>query len=180
MRLFVAIDVPEEIKKQISELQNKLKFPEEQAKCTLSKEQHITLKFLGEVSSEKLSKIQENLRKINFKQFNAKLNTGASFANESYLRVAWFVAEPQKEFTELYNQIDQQLKFIESKEVEHFIPHITLARFKYVNDKTEILKVVKSLRLSAEWNINSFKLIESDLTPQGPVYKVIEEYKTSL
>ncbi len=177
MRLFVAIDIPEEIKKQISELQHKLKFTEEQAKCTPSKEQHITLKFLGEVLSAKLPKIQENLRKVNFKQFSAKINTGASFANESYLRVAWFVAEPQKEFLELYNQIDNQLRFIETKEVEQFIPHVTLARFKYVNDKAEILRIVKSLRLSAEWSVNSFKLIESNLTPQGPVYKVIEEYK---
>lgn len=180
MRLFVAIDIPEEIKKQISELQHKLKFTEDQAKCTPSKEQHITLKFLGEVSSAKLLKIQENLRKITFKQFTAKINTGASFANESYLRVAWFVAEPIKEFTELYNYIDQQLKFVESKEVEQFIPHVTLARFKYVNDKAEILRIVKSLRLNAEWKVDSFKLIESNLTPQGPVYKVVEEYEAGL
>ncbi|MBI5066578.1 RNA 2',3'-cyclic phosphodiesterase [Candidatus Woesearchaeota archaeon] len=179
MRLFVAIDIPEEIKKQISEVQNKLKFTEEQAKCTPSKEQHITLKFLGEVSSAKLQEVKDALKKINFRQFIAKINTSASFANELYLRVAWFVAEPQKEFNVLYAHVDQQLKFIETKEVEQFIPHVTLARFKYVNDKAEILKLVKSLRLNAEWPVNSFKLIESNLTPQGPIYKVIEEYELS-
>ncbi|MBI4918790.1 RNA 2',3'-cyclic phosphodiesterase [archaeon] len=177
MRLFVAVDLPEEARKQICELQKKLVFTSEQAKCNPSKEQHITLKFIGEVSDSQFRKIKNILSKVEFEKFSAKIETNACFANEGYLRVAWFVAEPQEKFVELFEQIDSKLRFLETKKVEQFIPHVTLARFKYVNDRKLIIETVNSLKLNAEWPVNSFKLIESNLTPQGPVYKVIEEYK---
>ncbi len=177
MRLFIAVDLSEEVRRQISELQKKLVFTSEQAKCTPSKEQHITLKFIGEVSDSQFRKIKNALKTISFQKFNAKIETNSSFANEGYLRVAWFIAEPEKEFLELYKKIDLQLRFLETKKVEQFIPHVTLARFKYVKDRNLIIETIKSLKLNAEWSVNSFKLIESNLTPQGPVYKILEEYK---
>src|SRR3989344_1201 len=132
MSVFIAIELPEKIKKNISKLQKTLEFTEQQAKCNSSKEQHITLKFLEDIVDSKLSQIIEALKNVFFNKFNANINTSASFANESYMRVAWFIVEPEKDFRDLHNQIEKQLSFIKTKKEESFIPHVTLARFKYV------------------------------------------------
>ncbi len=176
MRLFIAVELPEEVKRQISELQKTLIFTEQQAKCNSSKEQHITLKFLGEIMDSKIPKIIAALKYVSFNKFNAKIETNAGFANENYLRVAWFITEPQKEFLDLKQKIDKQLKFVKSKKEENFIPHITLARFKYVNDRNLVIEKVKSLKLKAEFIVDSFKLMKSILTPKGHVYEVIESF----
>lgn len=176
MSLFIAIELPEKIKKNISELQKILVFNKDQAKCNLSKEQHITLKFLGDVVDSELSQIIEALKSISFNKFGAKINTNASFANETYLRVAWFIVEPEKDFRDLHNQIEKQLTFIKLKKEEIFVPHVTLTRFKYVNDRNLVIEKVKLIKLKAEFTVDSFKLIKSTLTPKGHVYEVVENF----
>lgn len=178
MKLFIAIEIPENVQKQITELQKNINFTPDQAKHTFSKEPHITLKFLGEISEVNLPKIQESLKKISFQKFKAEINQNASFANEDYLRVAWFTLEPQQ-LTQLHQKIEQQLKSVRTKKnkSEIFIPHITIARFKYVKDRKLIIEQIKKLKITAEWKVSSFKLIKSTLTPKGPVYEILEEYK---
>ena len=176
MSVFIAIELPEKIKKNISKLQKTLEFTEQQAKCNSSKEQHITLKFLEDIVDSKLSQIIEALKNVFFNKFNANINTSASFANESYMRVAWFIVEPEKDFRDLHNKIEKQLSFIKTKKEEIFIPHVTLARFKYVNDRNLVIEKVKSLKLKTEFTVDSFKLIKSTLTQKGHVYEVLESF----
>jgi len=59
MRAFISLELPEEIKKEIVKIQNKL--PEFIGKKTEKQNLHLTLKFLGEVGEEELEKIKKKL-----------------------------------------------------------------------------------------------------------------------
>ncbi|MBI2142509.1 RNA 2',3'-cyclic phosphodiesterase, partial [Candidatus Woesearchaeota archaeon] len=62
MRLFIAIDLPEEAKNELLRVQGLL--PE--AKLSRTKDFHITLKFLGEVTLQKAEWVKEKLRQVKF------------------------------------------------------------------------------------------------------------------
>ena len=71
MRAFISIKFPPKILMQIKSIQEAL--PEFSGKKTELKNLHLTLKFLGEVSSEDIEKIKLRLRKINYNKFGAEI-----------------------------------------------------------------------------------------------------------
>ncbi len=177
MRTFIAIETPLEVQKQIQDTQKQINFTPEQAKITTPKDPHITLKFLGDIPETTLPQIKQALKNIHFKKFKAQIKHNASFPNENYMRVAWLTIEPQQQITQLQQEIEKQLTFIKIKKQEKFIPHITLARFKYVKDRKTVLEKIKTLKINTEWEVSSFNLIKSTLTPKGSVYEILEEYQ---
>ena len=65
IRTFISVNIPEEIKEKIKEIQEKL--PEFIGKKTESKNLHLTLKFLGEIDEEVLEKVKKRLKYIQLK-----------------------------------------------------------------------------------------------------------------
>jgi len=169
MRLFTAIELPEELDEQISGLKKKLDSGD--AKITLTKENHLTLKFLGEVEDSKADKIKEALDKIRLNSYKARLSKIGVFPNEDYIRVVWIGVKPEKETIELKKKIDSALEEFDFKDDFDFHPHITLARVKFVKNKDKFKELLHSLRVEdSEFEVKEFKLIKSELTPEGPEY----------
>ncbi|MBU4284575.1 MAG: RNA 2',3'-cyclic phosphodiesterase, partial [Nanoarchaeota archaeon] len=71
MRVFIAIEMPEEIKKILLDAQKQINT--EKAKVRPAKAFHLTLKFLGEVEEKKAEEIKSALNEISFKQFKTAL-----------------------------------------------------------------------------------------------------------
>ena len=71
-RVFIAIDIPKEARREIIKIQDSL--PEFNGKKTESENLHLTLKFLGEVDSNDVEKVKEKLRKIKVKGFEVEIN----------------------------------------------------------------------------------------------------------
>lgn len=175
MRLFIAIDIPEEIKKEIVKLQEKL--PEFKGKLTEEENLHLTLKFLGEVNENKLEEIESVLDKIKFKKFRVYLNELGFFPNENYIRIIWVDLKPTGEIIELQQKIDGELLNLFSKD-QRFQTHLTLGRVKFFKNKKEFLEKIKDINLDKlEFEINSFKLIKSELSKDGPKYIILKEFK---
>ena len=172
MRCFIAIDLENDYFK---ELQSQIK----DIKGTFPKSFHLTLKFLGEVEENKADKIKELLRKIRFEQFNIYSSNIGFFPNENYIRVVWVGLEPRDRIIELQKKIDNELLKLFPKE-KKFEPHITLARIKYIKDKGKFKELVKNIKVEKiEFKVDNFKLMKSTLTKQGPIYEVIETFKSS-
>ena len=172
MRCFIAIDLENDYFK---ELQSQIK----DIKGTFPKSFHLTLKFLGEVEENKADKIKELLRKIRFEQFNIYSSNIGFFPNENYIRVVWIGLEPRDRIIELQKKIDNELLKLFPKE-KKFEPHITLARIKYIKDKGKFKELVKNIKVEKiEFKVDNFKLMKSTLTKQGPIYEVIETFKSS-
>ncbi len=169
MRTFIAVKIPEEIKKKIIEIQNKL--PEFVGKKIEEENLHLTLKFLGEVSEEQIKIVKEKLRKIKIKKFNAKISDVGVFT-ETFVRIIWIKIENCEE---LQKEIDEVLSGLFEEE-KRFMGHLTIARVKSCKDKKKLIEEVKKLKLNEEFIINEFELMKSDLKREGPVYHVLEKY----
>lgn len=153
MRLFVSIELPDKIKKYIKKIQKKIAQPG----LRITKHPHITLKFIGDADVELVKK---QLHSIKFNSFNLNLSTIGTFS-----RVIWIGLEPEHPVKDLAMQIQEKLG------KDKFKPHITIARIK---NKFTLPKIkVEPIKFKVE----NFKLMNSTLTPEGPIYEVLEEYQ---
>lgn len=173
MRLFVAFGVSDEVKNYLTELQNEL--PED-SKLNLVKNFHLTLKFLGDVEEDRMDKITALLSNINFTKFTVKTAGIGVFPDENLIRVVWVGLEPKDKIVALQQEIETALSGMFPKD-ERFHPHLTLARVKSVKDKKDFMQKLKNIAVKElEFTASAFKLIKSNLTPEGPVYEVVAEF----
>lgn len=171
MRCFISIEIPENIKEKIIGIQEQL--PEFKGKLTEFENLHLTLKFLGEVNSEKIEEVRKRLREIKFKEFYTQLDKIGFFDNEDR-GVIWLHAT---NCDDLQKEIDYKLEGLFEKE-KRFMSHLTIARVKSVRDKKKFLENLKKIKTpKMKFIINSFNLKKSILMEKGPIYEDIEVYK---
>ena len=171
MRIFIAINFPEEVKEEIRKIQEKL--PEFDGKKTEVENLHLTLKFLGEVDEEKLESVRERLGRVEEKKFIAEINSTGVFSKE-FLKIVWLHVSNCEE---LQKKIDEGLFGLFEKE-KRFMSHVTIARIKNIPDKDSFLRKIEILKMKKlSFPVESFYLMKSELTSSGPVYSVVEEYK---
>lgn len=172
MRLFVAIDFADdyfkELQKEIPDL----------AQVKLVDSFHLTLKFLGEVFEEDVEKIKEKLQEVKFNCFKTKYHDIGFFPSASFIKVVWVGFQPEKELIELQQKVEDVLKEFNIRKDFEFKPHLTLARVKFVREG--FVEKIKKIKVeSKEVAINSFKLIKSTLTREGPVYEDLAVFSCS-
>ena len=176
MRLFISIE-SKELEDYFKGIQDNLPGT---ARLKPVKSFHLTLKFLGDVDENKLEKIKDSLSRIKFQPIDTKLDKIGVFPSEKQIRVVWIGLSEAEVITKLQEDIDSALESLFKKE-KGFLSHITLARVKHIDpekkkDFTESLKKieVEPRRFKTE----CFRLMESNLTPEGPVYKELAVYRT--
>jgi len=174
MRTFIALEIPEKINKTLKEIQKKF---EGLGKINFTKvPYHLTLKFLGEITEDQASKIKDLLKEIKFESFELELSDLGVFPNENYIKVLW-VGVKRDKVNELQQQIDSKLETLFGKD-KRFHAHITLGRVKFVKDKQKIKELLKTKIPDLKFEVKEFKLIKSELTSEGPVYKDLETYSS--
>ncbi|MFH1678513.1 MAG: RNA 2',3'-cyclic phosphodiesterase, partial [Candidatus Omnitrophota bacterium] len=94
MRTFIAIELPEEIKNILGEIQDKLKQTRADVKWVQPQNIHLTLKFLGEINEDLVKKIASALNEIaqENSSFNLRLYELGAFPKIKYPRVIWIGA----------------------------------------------------------------------------------------
>lgn len=158
-RVFIAINLPENIKKELAAYQNK--WPELPARWTKPDNLHITLEFLGYVQDEEILEILKNTKEKASKHesFEVKL-TKICYGPPGKIppRMVWATGEKIKEFD--------------------LVPHITLARVKTWQWKQiepeERTEVDEQINFSFE--VNSIEVMESALGRGGPKYTILESF----
>lgn len=167
MRLFIAIDF-NELKDYFIEMQQQLP---KNAKLSLTKSFHITLKFLGEVQPDEAETIINILKNIKFQEFSIFLDSIGIFPTEDYIRVVWVSIKPEDKILELQKGIDDSLIKLFKKEKD-FKAHITLARVKYPEDKKAFIQQIKNIKVeNKKIEVKDFRLVKSTLTPKGAIYE---------
>ena len=167
MRVFIAIEVPEDVKNYLEKMQQQLP----KGKLRLVKSFHLTLKFLGEITPDKVERIKQLLGNVKFEKFAAETSSMGIFPSENYIRVIWIGLEPEELILQLQRQVENALAD-EFKKERGFKTHLTLARVKYVDDKKEFAQELKKIKTErVKFIVESFKLKKSTLTGEGPVYE---------
>ncbi|MBU1202128.1 MAG: RNA 2',3'-cyclic phosphodiesterase [Nanoarchaeota archaeon] len=175
MRLFIAVDISEELKEEILKLEKEIQHFQKMS--IVPKENlHITVKFLGEVDDQ--NKIINALRNVEFEAFNMTTDKTGFFPNDNFINVAWVGFDESKAMLDLQRLIDNSLSELFKKE-NNYIPHVTFARIKWLSpSEKRILQDLKSEGISKKtFKISSFKLVKSTLTETGPMYEALKEFK---
>src|SRR3989338_5619990 len=177
MRTFIAMDLPEEVKSELADAQRQLSSAASAAaKMSLAHDFHLTLKFLGEITPAKVEIVKNCLGNVKFKSFTAAVLGVGVFPSESYIRVVWIGIEPEDGFIRLQKQVDNTLEKEFPKDKD-FKPHLTLARVKFVSDKSAFLQQLRQIKVkNIKFTVDRFKLKKSTLTKEGAVYEDLAVY----
>lgn len=169
MRTFIAVDLPQEVKAALAHAQGQLSAST--AKLSLARDFHLTLKFLGEISPARAEIVRSCLNNVHFKEFSAAVSGVGVFPSESRVRVVWAGIEPENKIIQLQRQIDAAVEK-EFPRDKDFRPHVTLARVRFVPDKTQFSKQLQQLEVEkVSFGIDSFSLRKSTLSRDGAVYE---------
>lgn len=129
MRLFVALDIDDAIRERISLFQDGVGGFASDAKWVRAESLHVTLKFIGEVSSEMLEQIRAALSPVSVSPFTFTLRGIGFFPTASAPRVFWIGIEAGPDLAALAGRVDAALEKLNiAKEVHAYQPHLTLAR----------------------------------------------------
>ena len=90
-RVFLAIDLPGDVKEQIVTIQNKLKFLLEGVRWVRPEGIHLTLKFFGDIREDEIARISEVITEKTRDAAPMTLNTDkiGAFPNLERPRVLW-------------------------------------------------------------------------------------------
>jgi RNA 2',3'-cyclic 3'-phosphodiesterase len=180
VRLFVALQISEEIRAAIAALGHELKPLDDSWKWTRAENLHVTLKFLGEIPSDKLESIRQALRGVPGEwPIEVKFSGLGFFPDERWPRVLWVGMKAPPRVPALAAAIDAALaKVGVPKEEREFTPHLTLARNKAGNIAPKLREgLAKYLaREFGVMNASAFHLIESKLKHTGPEYTTLESF----
>jgi len=175
LRTFIAVELSERFLPDIERIESLLDTPG--IKLVEPKQVHITLKFLGDISEDKVEPIASALSEINCKPFESRVKGVGVFPKPSYIRVIWLGAEGN--FEALHGEVERVLAFFKFGKDDKFSPHATLARVKQLRDKAALLEKIQKLESVdlGTMNVESISLKKSTLTPKGPIYETLREIK---
>lgn len=137
---------------------------------------HITLYFLGNVAEEVIPNLIDKINTVllDIKRFSLKHGRIVLAPPNKAPKMIWVQFEKNKNYDQLCFKLQNAIQKYENKHKpsnhKELIPHITLARFKgFVNITQEDLKQIEI----PEVDVTSCHLMESTLTPEGPVYETL-------
>jgi 2'-5' RNA ligase len=184
MRIFIAVRPDKNLLSSMLKFQTKLKNDlfHKEIRWVNPEQFHLTLIFLGEIDSGKLSKLIENLnQQENIDSFNLSFEGLGYFGKANSLRTIWLGIEKSSALNVLFRNIYDASSFLMQKKPNSFNPHITLARVSDKVSKDNSLFIANYLDnlpkpIFGDCKIDSFELIESRLTANGPIYKTIKKF----
>jgi len=180
VRLFWAIDIPDEIKSKLVAVQGELKKLGLHAKWVERQNIHLTIKFLGETDVSLISDMKNSVARVIKGNSPFQVSVSGFGAFGKPVRIIWFgIKNEDKKLFELHSKIDKVLvQFGFEAEKRTFCPHLTLARLKSTRN-VMLLKNKLTDKMMPDilgsFTVRDVKLFKSTLTPRGAIYEVIEE-----
>ncbi len=175
MRLFIAIDIPEDLKEKLSRVVTRLKKCGLDAKWVNASNIHMTLKFLGETQEEDLDKIKSIVGDTSGLFTKLELSTGGFgfFPNEKSPRVFFISTDKEEILKNISLQLEDKLEGLGFPKEGRFKSHLTIARFRTKKNIDCIKNGIKDMTVEAKFAVSEIILFKSTLTPAGPVYEKI-------
>jgi len=190
MRAFIAIELPQQIKDSLSQIQKQLKESGADVKWVGPGNIHLTLKFLGEIDDEKIEKINGIIEDTarDKPSFKMHISSIGAFPKIDYPRVIWVgIDAGDSETKEVVKELEEKIQKIGiPKEERAFSSHITIARTRSALNRDKLVQKLKIIspefgKEDLEFKVTKITLFKSTLTPIGPIYEVLKEanFKTT-
>jgi 2'-5' RNA ligase len=188
VRAFIAIDLPPGVRSELQRLQSTIRSALEQTQADAHRGAtwvrpegiHLTLKFLGEVPSERLAQVVQAMRELPpFAPFAVEVKGLGGFPGLTRPRVLWVGIEPSPELAQLARRVEEAVATLGfPRESRPFTPHLTLARFKTPRPLPRLGAIVERQgeQSLGRFEVNEFFLFESKLSPHGAEYRKVERF----
>jgi len=180
IRSFIAIELPEEAREGLARLRKELERDEHRfVKWVDPGGVHLTLKFLGNVPSKRVTEITEAMGKAaqGISPFHLEISGLGAFPSLRQARVFWVgIGGELDKLSRLQQNIDSALAVLGfAKEERPFVPHLTLARIRQGASPLErrsFGELVGSTIFEDKYHIKveASSLMRSQLTPAGAIY----------
>lgn len=190
MRVFISVELPDEIKKKVAEATAPLKEIESGIKWVEDRNLHITLKFLGWVEDRKIDNMisltEESAQGTG--SFKLKFAGLGTFPGGGSPRVVWIgITEGGEKLKLIAEKLENNFSSAGFRSEEReFSAHLTIGRVKDLpagrHGKKGVDKVVEKMDILknksfGEMAVKHISIMKSALSPKGPVYEKIKEVK---
>jgi 2'-5' RNA ligase len=183
MRLFVALDISEAVRKNLAGMRRDLPSSGSQLRWVPPQNFHVTLKFIGSVPPEKLPSIIEALHRVSLAdQVQLRIRGVAWVVNAKTGVMLFATVEDSKPLTALATAIDQQLEQLGfTPENRTFMPHLTLVRANRdttASSQTALRELAEQHRQYDFGSVTpgEFHLMESTTLPTGAIYSKVQSF----
>lgn len=175
MRLFVALPLPEDIRRSLASLCSGLPG----ARWVSPESMHITLRFLGELSGREMDDVDAALAGIRAPRFNLSLAGVGHFGNGRQLRSIWAGVTREPALMHLHDKVESAVvRSGLAPERQKYQPHVTLTRPKGTPvPKLQEYLAAHSLFRSEPWEVAYFSLYSSFLASEGAIYREERRYE---
>jgi 2'-5' RNA ligase len=182
MRLFIALDIPQEVRERISAYVERVRPLCPDARWARVEGLHITLKFIGEFPDARVPEITQALASVKAPTFHVKFECIGFFPSPKSPRVFWVGVHAGEELPQLAQAVSEALAAIGiPREDKAYSPHITLARAGSRKEPVQNLKALTGL-LNEEveafgtMTAHEFYLYRSQLGRGGSKYTKLERF----
>lgn len=180
VRLFVALDLPSDVRATLSELCARLQKTCPAANWARLDGVHITLKFIGYVAAEQSERIRQALASLPaFLPIELRFAGLGFFPNSRRPRVFWAGVQASPDLAALAAAIEAKLEPLGiPAEKREFRPHITLARFESPKGAHALSAAVEALGTPefGAATLQEFHLYQSVLKRSGAEYTRLVTY----
>jgi RNA 2',3'-cyclic 3'-phosphodiesterase len=179
MRLFIALELPQEIKAELAALQQALRQARAEVAWTKAENLHLTLKFLGEVPAERVEQIAQACRAAAQTCAPLLLTTQGTgfFPDARRPRVVWAgLSGAVPDLLALQRQLAERLVPLGfPREDKPFRPHLTLGRCKSPKNLAQLVARAEAYALPARsFTASELVLMQSQLHPTGSIYTPLQ------
>ncbi len=191
MRVFIAIDLENEVRAKIARFLEGVRGFAPDARWVCPESLHITLKFIGEEKPEQVAAITECLQRVEGNRAEIRFAGYGFFPTAKAPRVFWIGIQASPELVELATSIDSALAELQiPREERPFSPHLTLARgggsgspkWRKGDGPNSAFAVLEK-RLAAMSDLDfgtmtarEFFLYQSQLSPGGSKYTKLQRF----
>ena len=177
MRAFIAIEIPEGVREGLARAQDRLKGVGVDASWPRSESIHLTLKFLGETSDQRVPQIMQALALElgGTERFRLSPEGVGTFPNPASARVVWVgITGDVGRLVALQAAVERAMVGMGlERDDRPYAPHLTLGRIKRIRKPDawlEGLEGINNFRLPG-FDVTAISLISSELRPSGAVYR---------
>jgi RNA 2',3'-cyclic 3'-phosphodiesterase len=189
IRSFIAIELPDGIRRELNAVEQKIQsLAGESARKTVrwvaASNMHLTLKFLGEVSSANLQMLTHVIKEAasHHAPFSFSVTGLGAFPNTRRPRVVWVGIEAPPDLLAIQKAIETETRRLGYPAEERpFSPHLTLGRTAQNARPDEVARLAQALnemKIGQLGSVNASELIlfRSDLRPSGAVYTPLNHF----
>lgn len=174
MRLFVALPLPETVRRQLGLICAGLPG----ARWVRPENLHITLRFLGELSGGAMEDVDAALAGISAPRFDLNLAGVGHFGSGGRLRAVWAGVAREPALLHLRDKIESAVvRAGVEPDRQKYLPHVTLTRPKGTPvPKLQEFLAIHSLFRSEPWEVTHFSLYSSFLAHESAIYREERRY----